>query len=300
MPLSAMETGLDPAAVARFHADGFLVIDDVFSPVEIAALIAAVNAADLPAEQLRQGGDTATTHLLGLTSRHPAFAALASDQRIVRLIAPLLGPDIQLQHAKLAVKPQARERGPYPWHQDFAYFPHTNTDLVAVMVMLDDATPDNGCMRMVRGSHREGLAEHRVDGAFSGGCSDARRWADASRIVDITPRAGGLSIHHCLTLHGSPANRSGRPRRGIVFQYRADDAYQLADTVFDDTGTLISGVRRGVVRCAEARWLLPWRPGWGNGFGSAWNQEGARAAADNAARAPIDQPDRMPDEPEPS
>ncbi len=298
MPSSVLATGLQPAAVANFRADGFLVVDEVFSASEIADLRAAVDAADLPAEQLRQGGDSATIHLLGLTSRHPAFAALARDQRIVQLIVPLLGPDIQLQHAKLAVKPQARERGPYPWHQDFAYFPHTNTDLVAVMVMLDDATPDNGCMRMVRGSHRDGLADHRVDGAFSGGCTEPRRWADESRIVDVTPRAGGLSIHHCLTLHGSPANRSGMPRRGIVFQYRADDAYQLADTVFDDTGTQISGVRRGVVRCESARWLLPLRPGWGNGFGSAWNQQGAQADSFNAEHAPISQPTRMPNDPE--
>ncbi|HYE05376.1 MAG TPA: phytanoyl-CoA dioxygenase family protein [Planctomycetota bacterium] len=295
MATTAMATGLPAAALERFRADGFVVVDDVFSPGEITELRAAVEAAELPAEQLRQGGDSATVHLLGLTSRHPAFAALARDQRIVQMLIPLLGPDIQLQHAKLAVKPQARERGPYPWHQDFAYFPHTNTDLVAVMVMLDDATPDNGCMRMVRGSHRDGLAEHRSDGAFSGGCTEPRRWADASRIVDITPRAGGISIHHCLTLHGSPANRSGLPRRGIVFQYRADDAHQLADTVFDDTGTQICGARRGVVRCESGRWLLPLRPGWGNGFGSAWNQQGARAAAFNDEHAPITQPTRMPD-----
>ena len=77
-------------------------------------------------------------------------------------------------------------------------------------------------------------------------------WGDESQLVQITPRVGGISLHHCLALHGSPPNLSGRPRRGLVFQYRADDAYQLADTVFADTGLVVSGQRRGRVRC-EAR-----------------------------------------------
>jgi ectoine hydroxylase-related dioxygenase (phytanoyl-CoA dioxygenase family) len=293
--VATLPSPVDARAAARFREDGFLVVDDVFSPDEVDTLRKAVAESDLRDEQARATRDGAILHLLGLTSRHPAFAELARDQRIVRWLIPLLGPDIQLQHSKLAIKPMREEAGEYPWHQDFAYFPHTNTSLVAVMVMLDDATPDNGCMRMVRGSHREGLAEHRVRGEFSGGCTDPARSADASRIIDITPRAGGISIHHCLTLHGSPPNRSTRPRRGLVFQYRADDAYQLADTVFDDTGLLVNGARRGIARCEAGRWLLPWRRGWGNGFGTAWNQQGARAERDNAAHAPLSQPAEMPD-----
>src|SRR3954470_13976207 len=136
----------DPAAIARFQADGFLVVDDVLSPSEVAELRIA---ADREGEGARIGESSETLHLLGLTSRYPTIDALARDQRIVRWLIPLLGPDIQLQHSKLAIKPLTAGTGPYPWHQDFAYFPHSNTALVAVMVMLDDATPDNGCMRMV-------------------------------------------------------------------------------------------------------------------------------------------------------
>lgn len=285
---------VDAAAIERFHRDGFLVVDDLFHPDEVEGLRRAIEASDLRAEQAEATSRGVVAHLLGLTCRHPAFAALARDPRIVQWLLPLLGDDIQLQHSKLAIKPLREEAGPYPWHQDFAYFPHTNTALVAVMVMLDDATPDNGCMRMVRGSHRDGVADHRVQGEFSGGCVETHRWADASRVVEVTPRAGGISIHHCLTLHGSPPNRSGRPRRGLVFQYRADDAYQLADTVFEDTGLVIHGAQRGVVRCEPATWLLPWRSHWGNGFGNAWHQQGERARSLNATHAPVTQPAVMP------
>ena len=67
---------------------------------------------------------------------------------------------------------------------------------------------------------------------------------------------------------------SGKPCRGIVFQYRADDAFQLADNVFKDTGILVSGKRRERVRSEEGVFRLPKRPGNEHPFGSAWNQDG--------------------------
>ena len=70
-------------------------------------------------------------------------------------------------------------------------------------------------------------------GQGSEGGKESGFWEDESNVVNIEMRAGGLSIHHCLTLHGSDVNRSGRPRRALVFQYRADDAFQLADGIWD-------------------------------------------------------------------
>ena len=151
--------------------------------------------------------------------------------------------------------------------------------------MLDDATPENGCMRMVRGSHKRGLLDHMDDkGVFTGACQEEAAWRDRpDEIVDITPRAGGISMHHCLMLHGSGPNRSGRPRRGLVFQYRADDAFQLADGVWRDTGLLVSGVRREHVRCDAGVLRLPKSRRYpGHPFGPAWNQEGDLAREENA------------------
>ena len=89
---------------------------------------------------------------------------------------------------------------------------------------------------------------------------------------------GGISIHHCLALHSSPVNLSGRPRRGVVFQYCADDAYQLADGVWADTGLLIYGEKRGQVRRDAGLLRLPrFRRYPGHPFGHAWNQEGELA-----------------------
>lgn len=270
---------LSEGEIEAFERDGYVVVDDVFSPEDVETLRAASEDPAVREAQEQKGFSEKTVHLLAITTFHPAFMELATHPAIVNRIRPLIGQDIQLEHSKLATKPPAKGRGPFHWHQDFAFFPHTNTSLVAVMVMLDDATPENGCMQIVRGSHKWGLLDHTVDGQFTGACQESDRWADPDLIVNITPRAGGISIHHCLALHGSEPNLSGKPRRGLVFQYRADDAYQLADNVFKDTGILVSGQRRERVRCEVGVFRLPKRAQNEHPFGSAWNQDGEVARA---------------------
>lgn len=267
-----------------YERDGFFWRDGVFSPEEIDRLRAVVEAQAF-AEAYKQGGDT--VHSLSLAAAHPELRALACDPRLVAVLVPLLGRDVCLQHSKLAAKPLQAGRGAFSWHQDFAYYPHTCTDLLSVMVMLDDAREDNGCMWMVPGSHRLGLLPHHgADGRFTGGCAQPRLWEVPGAAVAVTPGAGGISVHHALTLHGSPANQSGQPRRGLVFSYRAAEAQQLADRVFPDTGFVVSGSRSGLVRCGEQRFRLP-RFGHaepGQPHLDAWVQVGVAAQAWNIER----------------
>ncbi|MCF7689860.1 MAG: phytanoyl-CoA dioxygenase family protein [Cephaloticoccus sp.] len=268
---------LTDAQIQSYHDDGFIVLEDVFSSSEVEALRQA-EASPAIQTALEEGGiKTKTVHLLELTTRHQAFADLACDARIMACLHPLLGPDIQLQHSKLATKPVTRGTGEFGWHQDLMFYPHTNTSLLSVFVYLDDATPENGCMSMLKGSHRLGPLNHiNPEGRFDGICRETHHWQEHPEKTEaITPRAGSISIHHCLTLHGSPPNLSGRPRRGVVFSYRADDAQQLGDTIFQDTGLVVSGQRRGVVRCEAGTWLLPRRSG--HNYGSAHHQVGAWA-----------------------
>ena len=262
--------------IEQFQKDGFLVFDDVFPQKDIELLRELCESPEIKKALQDRDQQNRTVHLLGLTAKHPAFLEVASSPLILDRITRLIGPDIQLQHSKLAAKPPAKNRGPFAWHQDFAFFPHTNSDLVAVMVMLDDATPENGCMQMVPGSHKLGMLNHAIDGIFQGACQDAHLWENKDSLTPITPRAGGISIHHSLMLHGSEVNLSGKPRRGLVFQYRADDAYQLADTVFVDTGTLVCGRKREHARCDAGVLRLPRRNAEAP-FGTAWNQEGSLA-----------------------
>ena len=84
--------------------------------------------------------------------RHEAFRAVAHDSRIVDRVESLLGPDLDLQHSKLNMKP-ARVGSPVHWHQDLAYYPHTNEGVMAVLVYIDAAAEANGCLQVLPGRH---------------------------------------------------------------------------------------------------------------------------------------------------
>jgi phytanoyl-CoA hydroxylase len=278
--LDQKDIGLSEQDVERYWEDGYLVFDGIITNEEVEELRTACEQPQILALRTQKEYETMTVHALGITSLHPAFLKLAKHPAIIAKIQPLLGPDIQLQHSKLATKPPTKGVGVFPWHQDYAFYPHTNTDLLSVMVMLDDATPENGCMQMVKGSHKFGILNHEKNGRFVSECQESSYWQEPYEVVYITPKTGGISIHHSLTLHGSEANLSGRPRRGLVFSYRADDSHQLADTIFDDTGLLISGSRRGVVRCDVGLVTLPNRGG-DTPYGTSWNQLGGFAEEEN-------------------
>lgn len=239
---------LTAAEVEQFKRDGFLVVDDVIPSAEIDALREACSQPEIVEELKMRGSDTRGVHLFELCVRHPIFRRLAADRRIVDLVSPLIGDDIQLHHSKLAVQPLVAGSGGFEPHQDFTYLPHTNMDIVAVMLMLDDARPENGCMYAIPGSHKLG---HLPFDQATGFIDLESLPSSCPAPVAITPRLGGVSIHHVLSVHYSLANPSGAPRRGIVYQYRNADAHQLGDKYFAETGYQVLGEYRAKVRCCE-------------------------------------------------
>ena len=137
-------------------------------------------------------------------AHHPAFHDLVFNPKIVDVVENLLGPDIQLHHTKLNLKPPSKDAR-FEWHQDYPFFPHTNFDLLAVMIMLDDSTEENGCLKIIPGSHKWGPRNHLFakDGAFSSQLEDKRVLEDPSRWQTVPVPAGGMELHHCNMLHSS-------------------------------------------------------------------------------------------------
>ena len=268
---------LSESQISDFWESGFVAVEGVLSDAEMSSLSAAFDAPEVAAELASHGYADRGVHLLGAVAKHPALREIARSPAIIDRVVQLLGEDLQLQHSKLATKPPTAGLGRFEWHQDFAFFPHTNTDLAAVMVYLDDATAMNGCMSVIPGSHRQGLREHRIDGWFTGCCTEQAWDGDEPALLEM--KASGITIHHCLTLHSSEPNRSADPRRTLVLQYRAADAHQLADEVFPETGWQVHGAYSGRVRCEAGAWNLPRWPD--KGFGRAWTHVGELAAAWN-------------------
>ena len=92
-------------------------------------------------------------------ARHPEFDALMRSDAIVDIVADLNGSSVRFDHSKLNFKP-AGGNAKIEWHQDWAFYPHTNDDLLAVGVMIEDCTPENGPLMVIPGSHKGEVYDH--------------------------------------------------------------------------------------------------------------------------------------------
>ncbi|MEM1420861.1 MAG: phytanoyl-CoA dioxygenase family protein [Pseudomonadota bacterium] len=158
--------------------------------------------------------------------RHDAFDALMRSETILDMVAPLLGGSVRFDHSKLNFKP-AGGSAKIEWHQDWAFYPHTNDDLLAVGVMVEDCTPENGPLMVIPGSHKGTLYDHHLNGVFAGGIRPGALGSELDRAVALTAQAGSISIHHVRTLHASSDNRSERERPLLLYSYAAVDAFPV-------------------------------------------------------------------------
>ena len=109
-----------------------------------------------------------------------------------------------------------------------AFYPHTNDDILAVGVLLDDATPDNGPLLVLPGSHRGPTFDHHgSDGRFCGAMEPARDQLDYGSALALVAPAGACSFHHVRAVHGSAQNRSLHSRNLLLFEFAAADAFPL-------------------------------------------------------------------------
>jgi ectoine hydroxylase len=153
----------------------------------------------------------------------PLFDGLVEDPRLVEPMCDLLGDDrIALWTDKLNFK-RAREGSAFAWHQDSPYWAHVcrHVDRCPnVMLAFDDADEENGCLRVIRGSHRHGLLPGRRDQGVLGPLFTDPHAFDATAQVAAAMPAGSLLFFSPHTVHGSEPNRSARARRACVITYQ--------------------------------------------------------------------------------
>jgi phytanoyl-CoA hydroxylase len=158
--------------------------------------------------------------------RDPLFWELVRSPGVLEPLKQLIGSNLRLHGSKLNMK-SAGYGSPVEWHQDWAFYPHTNEDVLAIGVMLDDVTPENGPLQIVPGSHRGPIHDHQNDGAFVGAIDVGRSGLDVATAATLTGLAGSMTIHHVRAVHGSALNRSGRSRRVLFYEIAAADAWPL-------------------------------------------------------------------------
>ncbi|HEV8030488.1 MAG TPA: phytanoyl-CoA dioxygenase family protein [Stellaceae bacterium] len=234
---------LSAAQHAAYDRDGFIVVPNVFSAAEIDELRRVTdefvrNAASVSAndeiydlEDSHSPTEPRVRRLKAPHLHHPAYFRASRNHNAVAILKDLWG-SVRFDTGKLNMK-SAGYGAPVEWHQDWAFYPHTNDDLAAVGIMLDDMTMENGPMLVVPGSHKGPIWDHHgPNGRFCGAMDPANLakgggGIDLSKAMPCLGKAGSITVHHVRAVHGSATNFSGRERRFLLFQYRAADAWPL-------------------------------------------------------------------------
>lgn len=243
-----VSTDLDSYA-ASYAENGFVLVKGLISPEEAAAyraeshrLLAALGPTEDPtwgsAADVAMGSPTHLKHLHDAQFYSAMYTRLLVDPRFTDVVAAVLGtPNVQLHHTKLFVKPP--ENGsPFPLHQDYPFFPHTEHRVGAAIFHFDDAPVEKGCIRVVPGSHLEGPREHDPEGSFH--LPDV----PFESAVPVPAEAGDVIFFTYLTVHGSGVNVSSEARTTWLVQYR-DPADRPAVRMHEHSlgqGMILAGV----------------------------------------------------------
>ena len=234
MPLEA----LTEAQVAHYKDAGYLVLEGRV-PIDI---IMAIRA-EIARFEDEARGMTASNDRIDLEDSHrpeaprlrriklphttsPVVADLMRSDHILAPVRDLIGPDVRLHTTKLNMK-SAGYGAAIEWHQDFAFYPHTNDDVLAVGVIIDDMEAENGPLMVFPRTHRGPVFDHHQDGVFVGAMDFKASGLAPEDAVALTGPAGAISVHHGRIVHGSALNTSARDRRLLFLEMMAADAFPI-------------------------------------------------------------------------
>jgi len=155
------------------------------------------------------------------------FLEIARDERILNIVEQVIGPDIVLWGCQAFCKPPG-DGMEVPWHQDGHYWPIHPLATCTVWIAIDDSLIDNGCLRVIPGSHRDRTLfphrrEHRSDVVLNQRVQPGH--LHESSAIDIELEAGQMSLHDVYLIHGSNPNHSTRRRAGLAIRYMPGSSF---------------------------------------------------------------------------
>lgn len=221
--------------VAKFQREGYILMPDLFTPHEVATMLEAVEHGERV-----KSTEFSTTDSTGKNSRVALWSDLIDDlwsavstcPRIVNNARILMGEDVSFFHGKIMLK-EAHTGGSWEWHQDYGYwydqgflFPH----MMSVFIALDPSVRENGCLRVLKGSHKMGRLTHQKVGTQTG--ADPSRIAAIEQmfeLVECEMSPGTALFFHSNLLHSSLPNDSDHHRRTFVTTYYATSNPKIVD-----------------------------------------------------------------------
>ncbi len=224
--------------LVEYQDRGFIVIEDIFSADDIKAMNDAMAEMVESARGLTDHSDVIdlepshtpenprVRRIKDPFHNHPVFNKMAKRPKLIAALNRFIGQNLRIHGSKINLK-SATYGSPVEWHQDWAFYPHTNDDILAVGIMLDAMTEDNGPLLVIPGSHKGPTIDHHQDGCFIGAIDPKKADVDFSSAEKITGTAGSCSFHHVRAIHGSGQNTSGKDRRLLLLEITAADAWDL-------------------------------------------------------------------------
>jgi Phytanoyl-CoA dioxygenase (PhyH) len=230
----------------QFEAQGYFFPIDVFAPDEIVACRRAFDAL-----AVREGREKSQ---VGLFDRHRDLEfvwRMATHPTILQCIEAIAGPNVFLlsslffckypptrptlaHQIKVILGATSGEEKFVDWHQDLKYWGLDPAYAITAWIALDDSDLENGCMRAIPESHRQGIVEHTTSSEkgnlLNRNQAIRKDWIDESKAVNLILRAGQVSLHHGEVFHASNPNRSTRRRCGLAVRYTHPGVKPIPDT----------------------------------------------------------------------
>ncbi len=229
--------------IKNYHRDGYVIKRNFFKEDEISKLYKIAVEDDSISKNsldLNDQSGKKTKLALWFTPGNDTFGYLTRSKRIVNSVAQLLDSDAPVchYHSKLMQK-EPRVGGAWEWHQDYGYWYKNQfmfpDQLISVMVALTDANQQNGCLQVIKGSHKLGRVNHGFAGEQVGAdmifVDNALKTMD---LVYVELKAGDVLFFHSNTLHRSEANLSDSPRWSLISCYNSQSnlAYNEKSTSY--------------------------------------------------------------------
>lgn len=206
---------LTPEQVAQYQRDGYVLFHQSLFSEEKFARLKAIFEENLE----RYGPD----NLDVIHFRDPRLLEFLLSDEVLNLVEPVVGPNIGLWSSHFICKPPYTGKAT-PWHEDSAYWNgrvSTMAGICTVWLAIDEATPENGCMCVIPGTHNNGFSEYEpVDIAKNIFGSQIRpELIDESKAVYFALKPGECSLHEARLIHGARANTSPKRRAGYTMRY---------------------------------------------------------------------------------
>jgi len=214
---------ITPQQRESFAENGYAIFENVFTPDEMNELAAQIEAHQQRHEEAlrarensgsdisRAGEITFTDHL---AERDALIRAFTQRPEFVALATEWLGPDVDLYWNQSVFKGPDGDKQ-FPWHQDDGYTPVDPSPYLTVWIALNDATPENGCISVRPGSHKNGLVPHEPT-PIGLACYPLD---DPDQGIFVPLKAGSLVAFQSLTMHKSGVNRTQGTRKAYIAQY---------------------------------------------------------------------------------